>query len=517
MGQEESTPIDPSTLQGFKAAKETNEERRRRKKKEQRASDTGTPGEGGSKKSGDGKRRPRLKDPYFDKVDIGDSIKPIFEREVEDKRAEEEVPVGQIDIAAVVKKYKPKEESEEDVALGFDEPLSSSSDESSDEDRGVFHHEVDQKPKQLSIYDPEAHPISIEGDCSAGSSLKVKDLSEWKNSYTIHTIHWSLSSELGSSDRFSPLPIGEGRRLVVPDSAIGRYIQVKVLRRIEDQLGETQLRDVEGGVFDPHIKGARHLQKTHAVTYRDVASTSVVGPVLISDSAAFTVLKALAKGGFNSAVMLRDEPVADERCNLDAIDGDGVRGDRPKLPGGCTISFDCITFDYIPEGKGRSTRGQTTLTSSKWKQGEAPNDSATGDEEAASSTFRMREVTFRPARSQKTIVMSLAEKKEGASGQITATGGIAQKQIRHDIIRFDVDPAVGRDTLLTVLLAFQAAGLGNRGNAKYWNKVMTKGDSESAKQLVAGFIQANSEATKHDEANFYQEPVTPWEYAKRVR
>eukprot|EP01068_Selenidium_serpulae_P013319 Selendium_serpulae@DN5953_c1_g2_i1.p1 len=503
MGGEQSTEVDvdQKALQGFNE-RETRERRRRRRDAQQRKEE---------------RRRAKPRDEFFERVDVTDTIKPIFVEEAEERRKEEE-PVGQVEIIQdVISKYKPKRESSEE-ALSFDEPLSSSSasDSEGDFDRGVFHKEADLADKEQSIFDPTAHVISVEGEVSAGSALKFKDLSVWKHTYPVHQISWFLGSELGLQDRFTPLPVGEGRRFVVPESAVGRYIQVKAVRRIEDQLKRTALRDVDGGVFDPHVKAARHLNKGQSATYKDVTSMVVAGPVLIADSSAHMVLQSLSRGGFDCAVMMRDEPLTDEwssGCNLDKVDGGG-KAARIKLPGGCHIGLDAVRFVYVPPLRPKAVKSAsktpTVLRAAVWRRHvtksmreEREQDDAEPDERTAS--FKLKEVVFRPSKSKKIIIMSLAESPD-RQGDNT----------RHDLIRFDVDPAVGRDSLLSVLLGFQAAAATKRVRPDYWLKCSQNGDVDKAKFLVRDFIQGLSEKTVHEQAGYFVEPVTPWEYAKKT-
>lgn len=118
------------------------------------------------------------------------------------------------------------------------------------------------------MFSADAHPLSIKGDVCVAEVLECKDLSDWANQFPIHKIQWYdfnyavggmcedcilanirplintsfefgdrfLGSEIGHQVSFRAIPDGQGPTFVIPAEAVGRYIQVVAIRRIEDQV-----------------------------------------------------------------------------------------------------------------------------------------------------------------------------------------------------------------------------------------------------------------------------------------
>lgn len=122
---------------------------------------------------------------------------------------------------------------------------------SDDEDRGVYHHEVSTKRKDKSIplTDPEAHPVTIQGECVVGKELKIADKSSFLREFPITRIEWYLGAEINDHDYFLPHCSKEGgssTHFVVPPDAVGRFILAKVYRNVEDQVRHRNPQGSEG-------------------------------------------------------------------------------------------------------------------------------------------------------------------------------------------------------------------------------------------------------------------------------
>lgn len=88
---------------------------------------------------------------------------------------------------------------------------------------------------------------------------------------------------------------------------------------------------------------------------------------------------------------------------------------------------------------------------------------------------------FRPSSAKKTIILATKARKEGYSNV----------KMMQDLIRFDVDPKVGRDVLLYICLAFQAASKFRLGNPQIWNETFERGNVEEGKDLIQRYIEGN--------------------------
>ncbi|PFH31379.1 hypothetical protein BESB_028140 [Besnoitia besnoiti] len=398
------------------------------------------------------------------------------------------------------------------------------SESSDDEDRGRYHFEVSTRKRgePLAVTDPEAHPVMIEGERAVGYELHLKDESLFAREFPVFRVEWFLGLDVNDSDRFSVHFDQEGSLSLpyrIPQEAVGKFVMAKAYRNVEDQLQDTQLGGQDAGAYDPHVGGVRHSDYRPPPGVVKVCSTAVVGPVLISDACAYVLQKALSRGGFTCAIKLRDVFKADEYQGEKIISLDGARTaakSRKKLPGTLRVdnsgivevayrasdlqdleddSADGGIFGYLPVGGllGRETTDRK-------RGGRRPG----GDSDSESDRMEryatpLDKVYVRPSRGQNTMIVAtewrpLDEKKEG----------------KQDILRLDIDPVVGRDNALYVVIGFQAAKKARRFDTREWKRLVDMGDLQEVKQMVERYLKEITSTATEKAPAFERMPTTPW-------
>lgn len=474
MGQQE-TRIEPSQAPGY------NPELRRR---------TGGAGEPQPRRPSAGPRRaPEAEDPFFRYADVRDHIRPVWEEEQARAREPLEGDIsGTADVQKLLEELggRGKGDGDEDeeggavderlLGLGANSPTETSEEEDVGE-RGIFHHEVKEKPKEaLSVFSAEAHLIAALGDCVVGETLVFKDLSSWASQFPVHRIQWYIGDEIGTQVTFRVVPATEGSTLQIDATAVGRYIQVVATRRVEQQLRRALGQPEEGGVFDPHVRAARHVETGAERLSMDVQSVAVVGPVAIPDSWAYTLMSALAAGQFACAVKLRDEVIRrpegdDRRSTL----SDQVLA---KIPAHITVTFSTLDMTYDASRCETRQAGDTSLFSLEWLRQliglASPTPEALATQSLGTVVARLpfKSTAVRPGRSPKTIVLATPRHKEF-----------------RDLVRFDVDPSVGRDVCLYALLIFQAARRFRDTDTAGWKQSVTQGELYRVKELLQYYLE----------------------------
>ncbi|CBZ56389.1 conserved hypothetical protein [Neospora caninum Liverpool] len=492
------------------------------------------------RKRPEAKRRP---DAFMKHTEAPNHIRPI--REIGREREKDEGGFeGTFEIADLVKKKKPIEDTED---YKVDVPLkelpvyerSESETSSSDEDRGQYHFEVStlQKDEPLSVTDPEAHPVIVEGECAVGKELRVRDQSPLALDFPVFRVEWYLGAHIGDAQCFSVHHSREGSASLpfrVPEEAVGKYILAKAYRNVEDQLHETQLASTKAGVYDPHIGGPRHTDYLPPRGVTRVCSTAVSGPALISDACAYVLLKCLARGAFTCAVKLRDfhkhdsygeafVPLQGSRAlgksekKLPAtlfVDNAGLfqlryrPADVLELTGEAASGLGILGLDLagllgspFGDGEGSDRRGAGRRAQGVWgdeAESDGPAPPLKVEELEKFSTY-LDKVSVRPSENPNTIIVAL---------EWRATDGA--KAGKQDFLRFDVDPAVGRDNALYVIIGFQAAEAAKRFNQKEWERFAQHGDLQEAKTLIQNYLEAITRKTEETRPAFERMPTTPW-------
>ncbi|KEP62222.1 UNVERIFIED_CONTAM: hypothetical protein HHA_277870 [Hammondia hammondi] len=483
------------------------------------------------------RRKPEAKkrlDAYMKHTEAPNHIRAIREagreREKDDGGIE-----GTFEIADLVRKKKPKEDSEE---FKVDGPLmdlpeyeqsESESSSSDDEDRGQYHFEIStlQKDAPLAVTDPEAHPVIIEGECAVGKELKLRDRSPLAGDFPIFRVEWYLGTDIGDAEKFSVHYASEGSASLpfsVPADAVGKYIQAKAYRNVEDQLHETQLASTKAGVYDPHIGGPRHTDYLPPAGVVRVCSTAVSGPGLISDACAYVLLKCLARGAFTCAVKLRDfwkrDSYGETFVSLEGsraltksgkklpatlfVDNAGLLqlryrlADVVKLTGANGSDLGVLGVDLFGGLLGVPTPDGTA---GLWGDAEVDDGPAAPAkvEDLEKFSTRLDTVSFRPSEAPNTIVAALEWQPTDGS-----------KAGKQDFFRFDVDPAVGRDNALYVLIGFQAAQAKRRFNQREWENYVQRGNLQEAKDLVQRYLEAITRKAEETRPAFERMATTPW-------
>uniref|UniRef100_A0A0G4IBC6 Uncharacterized protein n=1 Tax=Chromera velia CCMP2878 TaxID=1169474 RepID=A0A0G4IBC6_9ALVE len=119
-----------------------------------------------------------------------------------------------------------------------------------------------------------------------------------------------------------------------------------------------------------------------------------------------------------------------------------ISGVKVRLPGTVTVQLGSILFEWDTED-------------------------VDGDVVPQDCEFNIKEVQFLPSRASKTLVLV---------------------DLNTELpLPFDVDPAVGRDTLLFVAIAFQA-NRKKKGKTDYWKGVRDSGELKEVKSMVNDFL-----------------------------
>lgn len=507
MGQAESQQVNPDQVTGFNpdVNSGTRASGRRRRRQEGKI----------------GVRNKAQEDVFFQYADVTEHIRPIYE-EVQRPEAEsldDDVDGHNVNLTKLLGELgiKKTESNESEGLVDFPDQgtESSVSSDDDDEDRGLFHHEQkhQEKSEPVSVLSVEAHPISVKGDCSVGEKLRMVDGSTWAAQYPVYKVQWHLGAEIGTQVTFNTVPEAEGTSLTIPPSAVGRYIQVTATRRVEDQIRGTYGGEVEGGLYDPHVEKAKFVETGTERKFTDVVSVTIVGPVLIPDGWAYAIIKALMEGEFRCFVKLRDEEtlaVANEEVFQQDGKMDAKGRTLQKVPALMTINYSRIRFEYEMSHDSARKEGASSLFSLEWLSrqlfGDKSGDTKTAQSNANSSLttveLKFRTVVCRPSESKRTIVLALKPKKKGFS----------HTQLAQDLIRFDVDPSVGRDVLLYILMGFQAATVFKEGHCGIWQRVFESGEVEKGKDLIQEYLELLT-STVHEDTPAYEEmPVSPWDY-----
>ncbi|PHJ24195.1 hypothetical protein CSUI_001954 [Cystoisospora suis] len=467
----------------------------------------------------------KKKPPFMKHTDAPNHIRPIREA-AKEKAKKDDGFEGTFEIQGLgVKKKKREEEFKVEGKL-VDLPdyhvSESESSGSDDEDRGVYHHEVSSKRKDnsLPITDPEAHPVIIEGECVVGKELRIVDKSSFSREFPITRIEWYLGSEINNHNYFLPHCSKEGgssTSFTVPPDALGRFILAKVYRNVEDQLHDTQYSDEKAGVFDPHIGGTRHTDYRPPPKIVKVCTSAIAGPALMADSWAYVCLKALSRGAFSCAIKLRDVSKSGGGGHFDALDGAKASSKAFKVPGTLLVERDLLELSYQPRdllhggedignlfdllqggGPGGLGMGGADLMTSK-KKGKK-NDGKADDKPALKKFFvPLAQVYLRPSKGPNTIVAALEYRPLDG-----------KREGRQDIIRFDVDPAVGRDVALYTVISFQAALSRRRLNTAEWQEYAQVGDLDQVKYLVQEHLEFLTSRAAEEAPAYEKMPTTPW-------
>ncbi|KEP64850.1 UNVERIFIED_CONTAM: hypothetical protein HHA_203160 [Hammondia hammondi] len=77
-------------------------------------------------------------------------------------------------------------------------------------------------------------PVSIEGVCESGSTVRMKDLTaRLVNKAPARVVEWFFSNEPGKDPSFPTVPIKTGLSLRIEERYVGSSIQIRVARRVE--------------------------------------------------------------------------------------------------------------------------------------------------------------------------------------------------------------------------------------------------------------------------------------------
>ncbi|KAL8447305.1 hypothetical protein Emed_004516 [Eimeria media] len=426
-------------------------------------------------------------DQFMGRAEVTDHIKPIREA-APGVKEELESYEGIMDLAAKLKEAKKREEEPIDLRVmdlpEIEAESVSESEEESIEDRGVYHRDVSAEVEPTSVLSETAHPVAVDGECAVSCRLRFRDESPYSREFPVHRIEWVDSLSIGDSTILSIVPLAAGSPdtiLLIPADLLGKFIAVKAYRRVEDQFERTKFGDAESGTYDPHVAGARTAKTQAPKQFVTVVSTAIVGPVLLAEDAATLILKALARGGFSCAVKLRD--VLDSADRAVPLERDPVKSAKAKNKIPATLLVDAGMFEL------RYPKSYIVLDEDGLIRPNIPKGQTL---DAAHSDF------VRPSKAPQTMVVALEFKAHGYK-----SGGTQQ------LIRFDVDPAVGRDLALHHCLAFQAARRArlSRTTCEAW---YNNGNVAAVRQMVQDFLEA--QATEASEASpaFEKMPTTPW-------
>ncbi|CDJ59136.1 hypothetical protein, conserved, partial [Eimeria maxima] len=299
------------------------------------------------------------------------------------------------------------------------------------------------------------------------------------------------SLSVGDTTIFSILPLAEGgvdTPLTIPADLLGKYICVKAHRRVEDQLGGTKLGASEDGAYDQHLGGPRNVRTEAPKAWLPVVSTCIVGPVLLAEETALLILKALARGGFSCAVKLRD--VLDSADRAVPLERDPVKASKAKnkIPATLIVDGSVLELRYLKEFITTDKDGCIRPSMIK--------EPSNADFAIIERTLDM--VSVRPSKGPKTLVLALEFKAHGYKA-----GGLQQ------LIRFDVDPAVGRDLALHQCLAFQAVRRARipRATIDAWYNM---GNIQALRETVQDFLEAQTLEASEATPAYEKMPTTPW-------
>ncbi|KAL8269941.1 hypothetical protein Esti_006129 [Eimeria stiedai] len=435
---------------------------------------------------------------FMGRAEVTDHIKPIRE-DAPGAKEELESYEGIMDFAAKLKEAKKREEEPLDLRVmdlpEIEAESVSESEEETIEDRGVYHRDVSAEVEPTSVLSETAHPVAVEGECAISCTLRFRDESPYSREFPVHRIEWVESLSIGDSSVLSIVPLAAGSPdtiLVIPADLLGKFVAVKAYRRVEDQFERTKFGDAESGTYDPHIAGARTAKTQAPKQFVTVVSTAIVGPVLLADDAATLILKALARGGFSCAVKLRD--VLDSADRAVPLERDPVKSAKAKnkIPATLVVDAGMLELRYL---KSYIVIDKDGLIRPNIVKGQAL-DATQSDFVSIEQTLDL--ISVRPSKAPQTMVVALEFKAHGYK-----SGGTQQ------LIRFDVDPAVGRDLALHHCLAFQAARQArlSRTTCEAW---YNNGNVTAVRQMVQDFLEA--QATQASEASpaFEKMPTTPW-------
>lgn len=88
---------------------------------------------------------------------------------------------------------------------------------------------------------------------------------------------------------------------------------------------------------------------------------------------------------------------------------------------------------------------------------------------------------FRPSLTKKSIVLATKPRRKELS----------HTKVQADLIRFDVDPRIGRDVLLYICIGFQSAVKSRRAKKDVWIEAFDRGDVDQGKDLIQKYIEGN--------------------------
>ncbi|OEH79734.1 hypothetical protein cyc_02364 [Cyclospora cayetanensis] len=404
-------------------------------------------------------------DQFMEKADVIDHIKPIREADMAAKK-ELESYEGIMELSAQLKKEKRKEEEPLDLKV-----------------------EIEEEP--VTIFREAAHPVAIEGECAVNCTLQFRDDSPYMREFPVYKIEWAESLSVGEATVFSIAALAGGgpdTPLIIPSDSLGKYICVRAYRQVEDQFETTKLRDNEAGMYDAHVAGARTAKILAPKQFVTVVSTSIVGPVLLAEDVTVLILKALARGGFSCAVKLRD--VLDSADRAVPLERDPVKAAKAKkkIPATLLVDFRMLELRYPKSCIRVDEDGLIHLNLTKEPMGT----------EFAVIEQPLDVISVRPSKGPNTIVLALVFNTHGYEH-----GGTQQ------LIRFDVDPAVGRDLALHQCLAFQAVRKARltRSTLSSWYNC---GNVEALRRAVQDFLEAQALASSEAAPAFEKMPTTPW-------
>lgn len=408
------------------------------------------------------------KDAYFQYTKVDDHIRAIHDDHRKNEKRKIAEQDGSVDIASVLSELnlsndKDKEADNPDLTNNVPDILEENSedDSSSDEEenRGMYHQEVQKvEAIETDVSHSEAHPVSILGLVSVGQTLRVKDMSPWRNQFPIHRIHWHISNGIVEQHSFSPMIASDETTFVLNEEHLGHFIQVRATRRVERQVKDTLVEHVEGGVYDPHIRAAAaHAEKGVERVIFDVESTSVVGPVLISDAWAAALVHSLAEGSFEVAVKLHDEVRELDR-----------RRPSKKIPAVLRLTIESLDFHYVTPSHEESGRNRIfSLEWLKYLVGDNKDEKkkkVTPNTQVVAS-LPLKRISVRPVLdSRKALILAVTRQKRPV-----------------ELIRLDVDTRVGRTLLMCHIIAFQKASAVSQNE---WQEVADSGEYDLPKGLV---------------------------------
>jgi len=209
------------------------------------------------------------------------------------------------------------------------------------------------------------------------------------------------------------------------------------------------------------------------------------------------------------AVKLRDEPLD---MNNELPDESVSKNRMSKIPALFKVDFDSIEFQY--EQPSRPSPTPSTLFQKDWlkrlkayvwgEDGESATTTTVTEVNNGPVKFevKLKSVQLRPSVVKNTIVLAQRLHKVGYS----------HKRKTQDLIRFDVDPRIGRDVLLYTSIAFQAAVSTGDVRPQKWREMAETGTLEAGKLLVQRQLEAMVSRSSAEETAYEEMPATPWDY-----